>query len=164
MDDDQVLREIAHLRELLEVKVRELEKRLDDRYEIQIDHVRSLFASAERADIKAEQSADKRFEAVNEFRQQLADQAVTFLPRAVYDTAHKAVNDKILVNSERLNSMDLRLSSRLDVLAGITAGGTSERAEGRAGRADMSQVLVPVLMVLSVLISVGAIIAVVLKK
>jgi hypothetical protein len=44
--------------------------------------VQTALVAAEKATSKAEAAADKRFDSVNEFRSQLADQAATFIPRA----------------------------------------------------------------------------------
>ena len=48
----------------------------------QKEAVAAALLAADRAVTKAELATDKRFEGVNEFRQQLADQAATFMPRA----------------------------------------------------------------------------------
>jgi hypothetical protein len=44
------------------------------------------FASQEKAIVKAEDANEKRFEGVNEFRNQLKDQAATFITRSEHDT------------------------------------------------------------------------------
>jgi hypothetical protein len=44
--------------------------------------VAAALAAADRAVSKAEEAAEKRFDGVNEFRGQLADQASTLMPRA----------------------------------------------------------------------------------
>lgn len=43
--------------------------------------VQIAMVASEKAVVKAEMAAEKRFESVNEFRGQLADQAATFMPR-----------------------------------------------------------------------------------
>ena len=52
------------------------------RFEAQEKAVDYALGAADRAVNKAELATEKRFEGVNEFRQQLADQARTFMPRA----------------------------------------------------------------------------------
>ncbi len=47
--------------------------------------VQTAFLAAESAVRKAESATEKRFDGVNEFRKQLADQAATFLPRKEFD-------------------------------------------------------------------------------
>lgn len=68
--------------------------------------VAAALAAAEKAVIKAETAADKRFDAVNEFRQTLTDQTNTFLPRAEYNAQHKALEEKVVALSDRMNRTD----------------------------------------------------------
>lgn len=56
--------------------------------------VDAAMAAVEKATIKSEAAIEKRFESVNEFRQQLADQQATFARKAEVELALKAVNDK----------------------------------------------------------------------
>jgi hypothetical protein len=48
--------------------------------------------ATERAVAKAEVAAEKRFDSVNEFRKQLADQAATFMPRSEAETRLHALS------------------------------------------------------------------------
>ena len=48
-------------------------------------------------------AADKRFDAVNEFRGQLADQASRLMSRAEYLSNQKALEDKISDLTDRIN-------------------------------------------------------------
>ena len=57
--------------------------------------VNAALQSAERAVGKAEIATEKRFESVNEFRAQLADQSSTLLTRTEYLAGHKALEEKI---------------------------------------------------------------------
>lgn len=61
----------------------------------QKDAVATAMAAAERQTSKAERDAEKRFESVNEFRQQLSDQAATFIPRLEAEQRIKALADKV---------------------------------------------------------------------
>lgn len=67
--------------------------------------VAAALAAAKEAVTKAEVAADKRFDGVNEFRQTLSDQTNTFIPRAEYNAQHKALEDKVAANTDRLNGM-----------------------------------------------------------
>ncbi len=171
---DEHRRELAAMRELLEARIDAIAQLLDERYATQTKALDAAFvsaekavgvalASAEKAVTKAESATEIRFQGVNEFRQQLADQAATFLPVGVYTTAHQALEDKLAILNERVSGLELRLTSRLDTAGGTVAGGTAQRAESRAGRANASQVVIPVLMVITILISIGAILAAVLR-
>jgi hypothetical protein len=95
---------VVAMLDYIEAMLREADRRYDQRYEAQTIAVTAAFtaeqtamqaalASAERAVTaaldaagkavdKAETAAEKRFDSVNEFRQQLADQAATFMPRS----------------------------------------------------------------------------------
>jgi alpha-D-ribose 1-methylphosphonate 5-triphosphate synthase subunit PhnH len=57
--------------------------------------VQAALLFAERAVGKAEIATEKRFESVNEFRAQLADQSSTLLTRTEYLAGHKALEEKI---------------------------------------------------------------------
>lgn len=57
--------------------------------------VAAALLSAEKAVVKAEIATEKRFESVNEFRGQLADQATSLLSRNEYLTGHRALEEKI---------------------------------------------------------------------
>jgi hypothetical protein len=64
--------------------------------------------------IKAETAAEKRFEAVNEFRGQLRDQAATFLPRAEYIAKNYDVE-------RRLQAVEILASKHLGEARGSEA-------------------------------------------
>lgn len=57
--------------------------------------VQAALAAQEKAVNKAETATEKRFEAVNEFRAQLADQAALFLPRKEYQVQHESLGEKV---------------------------------------------------------------------
>lgn len=79
--------------------------------------VEAALASQKEAVNKAETAAERRFESVNEFRQQLGDQAGTFYTRV----EAAVVNDR---NAERIN--DLR--DRLNLAEGSKTGSTATMA------------------------------------
>jgi len=142
---------IDTLRTYLETLLRDLSAKLDERYATQTKATDAAFvaqqtamktafdaadkavqaaltASKEASD-KAETAAGERFRAGNEFRGQLSDQARTFLPRAEYESAHRALVDKLDEGlsrlTERMNTLELRLTSRLDLGAGKDQGVSS---------------------------------------
>lgn len=57
--------------------------------------VAAALQAAKEAVLKAEIAAEKRFDAVNEFRGQLADQARSFMPRAESELTAQALSEKI---------------------------------------------------------------------
>jgi hypothetical protein len=145
------------LKEMLTAQLEDLSAKLDERYATQTKAtdaafvaqqtamktafdaadkaVQAALAAAKEASGKAEGAADKRFEATNEFRAQLTDQAQTFMPRLEYDTAHRALTEKLDIaisrNAERVSALELRLSSRLDMGAGEQKGARTVADDGR---------------------------------
>lgn len=59
------------------------------RFDAQEKAVAAALSAAKEAVAKAETAAEKRFEAVNEFRGQLTDQAATFVTRAEYEATRR---------------------------------------------------------------------------
>lgn len=59
------------------------------------DKTAIALAASDKAITKAEIATERRFESVNEFRAQLADQATTFLRRDQYDAAHRPLADRL---------------------------------------------------------------------
>ena len=78
--------------------------------------VKTAMSAAEKATTKAEVAADKRFEGVNEFRAQLADQAGTLMPRTEAEQRISALAEKIA---------DMRTS--IDTNSGLAAGSQVDR-------------------------------------
>lgn len=72
-----------------------LKEYVEQRFTDQDRAVQSALLAAKEAVIKAETATEKRFESVNEFRQQLSDQTNTFLSRPEYNAQHKALEDKV---------------------------------------------------------------------
>jgi hypothetical protein len=138
----EVVAELDGLRRLLLAKIeaqREALEAADKRYEQrfaaqesavgsalvgQEKAVNAALVAADRAVLKAEGSAEKRFDAVNEFRAQLADQATTFLPRAEALVKFEALSEKIEA---------LRVATGLG--AGRYEGGQIVKDESRANLA-----------------------------
>lgn len=68
--------------------------------------VQAALIAAKEAVIKAETATEKRFESVNEFRAQLADQSSTLMPRQEYSVQHKALEDRVTDLNDRMNKND----------------------------------------------------------
>ncbi len=103
---------LSALKELLE----ERDERYKQRASSQDDAVKSALETSEKAIGKAEGATERRFEGVNEFRQTLADQAATLMPRAEYTVQHKSLEDKII-------ALDVRVNILQQGLAGVQARG-----------------------------------------
>lgn len=79
-----------------------IEQRITD----QDKAVQAALIAAKEAVIKAETATEKRFESVNEFRAQLADQSNTLMPRQEYSVQHRALEDRVTDLTDRLNRSD----------------------------------------------------------
>jgi hypothetical protein len=143
----QLLRELAALRELLETRIDGLDRLLSRRMDDADKAIQAALVSAEKAVAKAEAAAERRFDSVNEFRQVLTDQAATFLPRTEYDTAHQGLSDRVSVNGDRLAALELRLTSRLDRGEGADVGAAGQRTDQRL---NMSQVIAGIATIVAV--------------
>ena len=117
IDRMATLQQLADLRAMLDERYQTQTKALDAAFKAAEQAVQTALVSAEKAVVKAEAATDKRFESVNEFRQQLNDQAVTFMPRAEAEARLLALAEKFDV-----------VTSRLDTSAGRSTGVSSTMA------------------------------------
>lgn len=102
---------VDSLKEHLEAVIESLDTRYDQRFADQQKAVDAALQSAEKAVAKAETASERRFEAVNEFRATLADQAGHFITRS--EALARADN-----NAEKIDA----LASRLDRIEGKSTG------------------------------------------
>lgn len=89
-------------------KIAFLKEYFEQRFIDQDKAVQAALLAAKEAVLKAENATEKRFESVNEFRQQLSDQTNTFLSRAEYNASHKALEDKMDALTDRFNKTEGR--------------------------------------------------------
>ena len=87
----EVTTELDGFRNLMD----ERDRRYDQRFEAMDEKTSLALTSSEKAVSKAEAATEKRFDAVNEFRGQLKDQAATLMPRAEADSKFKTLEDKL---------------------------------------------------------------------
>ena len=94
-------------------------KNIIDLIQLQKDHMTHNFteqrqavlaalAAADRSIAKAETANEKRFEAVNEFRETLADQQRSLIPRTEAEGRFSAMSEKILDISDRVKTSEGR--------------------------------------------------------
>jgi DNA repair exonuclease SbcCD ATPase subunit len=108
----------------IEATLEEMERRHTERFQAQTT-----------AMTKAETAMEKRFDNVNEFRQQLNDQAHTFMPRAESISRHDR-NAEQLEKVERHFDQDIAsINKRLDTMQGILQGQQQQKIEGRHSNA-----------------------------
>lgn len=84
----------------------QMEKKYDERFNSQKELSSLALASADKANTKAENATEKRFEGVNEFRNTLADQQRTFIPRSEVDIIVGGLNDKIRILEDNKKGLD----------------------------------------------------------
>lgn len=80
-----------------------LKEYLEQRFKDSDKAVQAALLAAKEAVLKAEAASDKRFDAVNEFRQTLSDQTNTFITKGEYQAQHKALEDRVAVLTDRMN-------------------------------------------------------------
>lgn len=82
----------------------EIIARIEEKLAAQKEAVTFALKSSELAINKAETATEKRFDAVNEFRQTLADQQRTFMPRTEGEVRFAAIEEKInsIISSQTL--------------------------------------------------------------
>lgn len=119
--DEMSAREIVSL-------INERDRQYSQRFDSQQQAVKDAFAAAKEAVEKAERASEKRFDSVNEFRGQLRDQQVNFLPRPEFQTTVKAteasikeLSDKVAVVTQRQYE-DTGRTSGSNWMWGVIAG------------------------------------------
>lgn len=83
-----------------------LKEYIERRFTDQDKAVQAALLAAKEAVLKAEVASEKRFESVNEFRGQLADQTATLMPRAEADTRFISAQEKVTDLTDRMNKTD----------------------------------------------------------
>jgi hypothetical protein len=116
--------------------------------------IQAALSAAETAVNKAETATEKRFDAVNEFRQTLADQNATFPSRIEVNAQLEAISETGIRNANSIKDLELRLTSRLDTASGRSAGHTETRSEHRLDTAQIMQLLALLVVAVGVIISI----------
>lgn len=144
----------ADLRSLLDERYATQTKALDAAFKAAEQAVTTALASQEKAVSKAEAAADKRFEAVNEFRQQLADQTSSFPTRVEMSTRLEAIAADVNRNTQELRALELRLTSRLDLMTGGQAGASASRTEQRLSTGVTVAIIGAVLTAAAIIVTI----------
>jgi hypothetical protein len=102
--EERIARE-RELREAFEKRMDERDRRCEDRFQYQDEKTTLALTASKEAIGKAEGATEKRFDAVNEFRGTLSDQAATLLPRAEANSRFDNYDEKIENLDKRLQAM-----------------------------------------------------------
>lgn len=81
--------------ETVSSRMDERDRRYEDRFTAMDEKTSLALTASEKAVTKAETSTEKRFDAVNEFRGTLSDQATNLLPRAEAAAKFTALEEKV---------------------------------------------------------------------
>lgn len=128
---------IDSLKEHFETRFAETDHRYEQRFNDQDKAVNAAMNSAEKAVTKAEAASERRFEAVNEFRATLADQASHFISR----TEALARAD---ANAEKIDA----LQARLDRIEG-NKGGLKDGWSYLVGIVGLASTVIAIVIMLS---------------
>jgi hypothetical protein len=115
-------RQLDDMRLFLDERYATQTKALDAAFVAAEKAVSSALASAEKAVTKAETASEKRFEATNEFRAQLSDQASHFATRTEVSVKFTALTEKVEADTSRINQQLAEINKRLDRTQGSSAG------------------------------------------
>jgi hypothetical protein len=114
----------THLAQILQ----ERDQRYEQRFADLEKSLTVALAASEKAILKAETATEKRFEAVNEFRQTLSDQAAQFMTRAEAEAVNLRTTERIQELTDRTNRAEGRgvglNAGWVYLLAGVAALGT----------------------------------------
>jgi hypothetical protein len=113
---DELKAEVLALKVATEAAANAADLRYQQRFTAQSDALSAAFAAAkeavaaardaqDRAVLKAEVAADKRFESVNEFRKSLTDQQQTFMPRQESLALHASAVEKLAAIEKAMDQM-----------------------------------------------------------
>jgi hypothetical protein len=119
---------VGTLHEHLSQVLSERDQRYEQRFADLERALTTALAASEKAILKAEGATERRFEAVNEFRGTLSDQASQFVTRAENDAMNLRVSERLEELTNRVNRSEGRGAGLnagwVYLLAGIAALGT----------------------------------------
>jgi len=109
--------------------VNERDRRYEQRFTAQEQALDKSAKAIALASEKAEVAIERRFESVNEFRAQLADQTVNFMHIDVYEVQHRELVSRVELIEKWRTTITARASVMIGV--GVLAGGSLGAFIGR---------------------------------
>jgi len=82
------------------------------------ERVDMALAASDKAITKAEQTTEKRFEGVNEFRSALSDQSSLMLTRTEYQAQQQTINERVSMLTDAVTKIDSRMVGKHEALGG----------------------------------------------
>lgn len=123
-------RQLDDLKVLLDERFLAQEKSGQIAIHSQDEAVKAALASAKEAVTKAEIAIEKRFDAANQFRSQLSDQAHSFIPRS----EHAAITERLMQDVQELKD-------RMNSFAGEARGSQLSKGNYYAALAGVGSIL-----------------------
>lgn len=111
------------LRHYVEALFREKDLRDEQRFDAQAIATQAALAAVKEAGAKAENASEKRFDAVNEFRRTLTDQAATFVSRVEFN----ALKERMDRNDGKASGISA-LWGIIVAIGGLVAAGVATAA------------------------------------
>jgi hypothetical protein len=120
LHDPDIRELVAELDGFMNV-MEERDKRYRDRFLAQDEKTSLALTAAKEAVLKAENATEKRFEAVNEFRSTLSDQAALLMTKAEANSRIGGQDDKLTIFKEELTRLREARSETKGHASGVSA-------------------------------------------
>jgi hypothetical protein len=124
------------------------DKQLDHIEQLNQEQVDRRFSDLKEQIALAREAMEKRLDGMNEFRDQLRDQAARFISRDELNAISSHNDEGQARNAEAIQG----LSSRMDLMQGRDSGSSNYRTERRLDLGQVIQIAVMLIMVASVIV------------
>lgn len=144
---DQLDRRFSEQRADLDRRFADSDKKLDQLESLNQEQINRRFSDLKEQIALAREAMEKRLDGMNEFRDQLRDQAARFINRDELNAISSHNDEGQARNVEAIQ----RLSSRMDLMQGSDSGSSNYRSERRLDMGQVVQIAIMVIMVASVI-------------
>ncbi len=128
-----------------------------ERFAAAKEQVLLALASADKAIVKADAATERRFEGVNEFRQTLADQAATLMPRSEFNVQHQSLVTRIESFAATVSRKGDDNAQRIAVIE------TAQLTKKETSASSVTVVVAIVSVIYGVVASIGVVVALLLR-